>query len=111
MSAVKCFVPYCWCGGEGGTLHCSRRGESAAVSTANPRLGLFTVYERPKDAPDSYVVRFSEVLPGGEIRQAADKHDFRTLEEAREAILRVHPGAYRLPRHPDDDPTIREVWL
>lgn len=74
-------------------------------------LRLFTVYEDPKDYPGQIVVR------GFTIQQ----HDVRPDKEAlyvgpdimaaREKIIEVHPGAYRLNRQPGDEPQIVEVWI
>lgn len=69
-------------------------------------LIMFTVYERPRDYPQGYVVRRWECLPEGP--RALEAHPYKSLDEARGSIPE---GYYRLERMPDDDPCIVEVWL
>jgi hypothetical protein len=80
-------------------------------------LGMFTVYDRPKDFPHSVVVRrfwsWSILWPNG-VRRAARHHDpeirgFFDLEAARNWC--ESQGLYRLPRQPGDDPKIVETWI
>lgn len=69
-------------------------------------LQMWTVYERPRDFPNDYVVREWHVIKGRS--QAAHALTAPTLEEARAL---VPPDCYRLPRQVGDDPNIVEVWL
>lgn len=89
-------------------------------------LELWTVYQRPKDYPEGYVVRRSVVgggrppcpqcladVPHGTPAQpclAADRvaQYAPDLASARALVPR---WLHRLPRAPDDDPAILEVWL
>lgn len=68
-------------------------------------LTQYTIYERPRDYPEGFVVRAWHIMPGraepGEARTAS------TLEEARAL---VPPGLICFARTPDDDPTIVETW-
>lgn len=71
------------------------------------KLAMFTIYERPLDFPDRYVVRrwfacAPEPVPDVVPRLAA------SLEHAREL---VPPGLYRQPRQDGDDPFILETWF
>lgn len=63
----------------------------------------FTIFEKPKDFPDKYVVRlFDGKQP---TRLVAVKE---TLEAARATIPQIF---YRVPRSETDDPVIVETWL
>lgn len=71
-------------------------------------LTQYTIYERPKDHPDSFVVRewlivrgLDNPVPGELVRVAA------TLGDARAAIP---DGLFNLGRSPGDDPVIVETW-
>lgn len=73
-------------------------------------LDLWTIYERPKDYPEGYVARRFEVgvgvhSPTNQIITAD------SLDEIRELLLDAHPGLYRIPRSPEDEPQIVEVWV
>lgn len=66
-------------------------------------LFIWTVYEKPKDYPNDFVVRiFNFDKPTNVV------HTAKTLEEVRRFIPE---GLYRLERLPQDDPCIVEVWL
>ena len=68
-------------------------------------LQQWVVYGHPRDYREGYVVRQWEVGPArvtpGQAQTAP------TLEAAREL---VPAGLVRVPRAPDDDPAIVEVW-
>ncbi len=69
---------------------------------------MFTIYERPLDFPDSYVVRSWEVVPG-QMEPIPGSFALKpTLEAAREF---VPAGLFRMPRHSEDDSYIVETWL
>ena len=70
------------------------------------KLELWTVYERPLDYPDHYVVRQWKISPHGPIPGPAQLAD--SLEHARRL---VPPYTYRLDPLPGDDPCIVEVWV
>jgi hypothetical protein len=68
-------------------------------------LRQYVIYEKPRDYPGGFVVRGFSVGPGivpDRVAQYA-----QTLDAAREL---VPPGLFRLPRWPDDEPQIVEVW-
>lgn len=70
-------------------------------------LRTYTIYERPLDFPEKFVVR------GFTIRADSAEPDARvqvadTLEEARALIPY---GCVCLARDPDDEPQIVETWL
>lgn len=71
-------------------------------------MKLFTVYCKPRDYPDSYVVREFEVSAAGASAAPAPLIVADTYPEAIRAIPR---GLFCVPRHPDDDANILEVWL
>jgi hypothetical protein len=73
-------------------------------------LEMFTVYERPRDYPDKFVVRrwwigkeLGKPTPDADWFYVAD-----TLEEVR---ARVPAHCVRMERHPSDDLRIVEVWI
>ena len=64
---------------------------------------MFVIYERPRDYPGHYVVRrFVGEFPTEDFAIA------RSLEEAR---THIPTGLYKLPRFPEDDAPIVEVWM
>lgn len=71
-------------------------------------LTQYTIYERPHDYPDSFVVREWHIVRGrttpvaGGVLAVVD-----TLGDARAA---VPDGLYNLGRQPGDDSVIVEVW-
>jgi hypothetical protein len=70
-------------------------------------LRIWTVYERPKDYPNSYVARLWEGAKDGPV--ATESIVIGTLEGVRETMLDMH--LTRLPRAPEDDPAILETWI
>lgn len=71
-------------------------------------LLLFTVYAKPSDFPDSFVVRRFAVRAGLVERDPEIFGRSPTLEGARALIP---PGLYRLGRQDNDDPVIVESWI
>lgn len=71
-------------------------------------LTQYTIYERPKDYPESFVVREWHIVRGRDTPVAgAVVAVVDTLGDARAAV----PGhLYRIGRQPGDDPVIVEVW-
>lgn len=80
-------------------------GEEALQITT---LNLWTVYEKPRDYPEGYVARRSEIRPYGDVVQTSEVLKGSSLEAVR---AQLPPGLYRLPRRSEDDPVIVEVWL
>lgn len=79
-------------------------------------LAVYTVYKNPADYPGQYVARRHEVLRGGghvvtEHLQAAD--DLALVR----IWIREHSGRsgrladVRMPRSPEDHPTVLESWI
>jgi len=72
-----------------------------------PKLDIWTVYERPTDYPEGFVVRLHVVCDGQS--NPTDTVFFgSTIESVREHIPK---GLYRMDRCPLDEPQIVEVWL
>jgi hypothetical protein len=67
-------------------------------------LSLWTVFDHPKDFPDTFVARRFEAGNG-----PTDDVVSGELALIREAMTRC--GLYRLARAPSDDPKIVETWL
>jgi hypothetical protein len=76
--------------------------------TAYASLGIFTVYHNPLDYPGKFVVRRSVVSAGRVVTDRDPLAVVWSLEQARAAIPR---GLTRLPRMPEDEIQIVEVWL
>lgn len=70
-------------------------------------LPMWTIYERPTDYPDGFVVRRCVASKDGVVHDLEAQYA-PTLEEARKHIP---PGLYNLGRQPDDDAVIVEVWI
>ncbi len=71
-------------------------------------LDLFTVYHSPRDFPGEYAVRrFS--IEGNEAKPGVLVALGPTLESVRRMIPAY--ANHRLPRSPQDEPQIVEVWL
>lgn len=71
-------------------------------------LSMWTVYDHPKDYPNSYVARRSEVTAEGQTH-TSDLMVSGDLDAIRDAL--DQRGLYRIPRQPNDDACIVEVWL
>ena len=74
-------------------------------------LQMWTVYERPSDFPNEFVVREWHVI-GGKVTpvttEAGGALTAPTLEQARAL---VPPDCVCLTRHETDDPKIVETWI
>lgn len=70
-------------------------------------LSMWTVYEKPTDHPDGYVVRRFDCTAEGPVAT----HDAYVgeLEAIRDALWEA--GLIRMPRRSDDEPQIVETWL
>lgn len=78
-------------------------------STAKPHVEMsqWVIYAHPRDYPAHYVMRRWDVR--GSVLIATDEMALAgSLEDIRKA---VPPGLYRLPRFPEDDACIVEVWV
>jgi hypothetical protein len=73
-------------------------------------LPMWVVYRSPRDYPGSWVARLWHVT------RSKLESDWwtRTVLVApthEQLVAALPPGLYRMPRAPDDDPAIVEVWL
>jgi hypothetical protein len=72
-------------------------------------LRMFTIYESPLDYPGKFVVRGGTVASSGDyLHDTAVRAVVDSIDAAR---AWVPDGLYCLPRDPNDDPCIVEVWL
>lgn len=71
------------------------------------RVSVWTVYDHPRDYPDAWVARRSEI-GFGTVTHTADMFTADTLDELRALIP---PGLVCVRRSPGDDPKIVEIWL
>ena len=67
------------------------------------RLPMLTVYNRPSDYPDSFIVRMWDASEPTRFITIS-----KSLEEARQSIP---PSMVCLNRMEKDDPCIEEVWI
>jgi hypothetical protein len=70
-------------------------------------LSMWTIYDRPKDHPDGYVVRRFACTALGPV--ASNDAYTGELELIRDTLWRA--GLVKMDRHPDDEPQIVETWL
>ena len=70
-------------------------------------LKQYVIYDHPKDHPHFFVVR-EWIIGRGELRHGRMMGVAETLDKAR-AI--VPEGLACIPRYPEDDPVIVEVWM
>lgn len=76
------------------------------MNMAGSELRMYTIFDHPSDYPRHWAVRASIIRPEGPV--PADRVQLAdSLEEARALIP---PGLTRIPRFPQDIPTITEVW-
>jgi hypothetical protein len=69
-------------------------------------LRLYTIYEKPLDAPGAFVVR-RFLIEAGHVSP-----DVAYVAPDLDAARRLLPvDVVRLPRAPDDDPVIVESWV
>jgi hypothetical protein len=71
-------------------------------------LSLWTVYDHPRDFPKNYVARRHEIH-SGRVVPTDDLLICSELAAIRENL--AERGLTVLPRQPQDDPVIVEVWL
>jgi hypothetical protein len=77
-------------------------------------LPMWTIYKRPRDFPESFVVRRSVLFCGnhpqaGEV--VADEQPTAVASTLEDVRARLPAGLHCLPRYAEDDPCILEVWL
>ena len=73
----------------------------------NDALSMWVVYDHPRDHPDKWVARRWEVRAG----ITAATSDVRFAESLDALRDMIPPGLAMIPRVPQDDPAIAEVWL
>lgn len=67
----------------------------------------YTIYERPADHPDCFVVRQWHIYRGDSEPMQGEARTADTLDDAREL---VPEGLVCIVRSPEDDETIVETW-
>lgn len=72
-----------------------------------PVLVMHVIYHNPSDHPGKWVVRPRHISPGRDEPMALC-YVCDNLEEAR---TKIPAGLHCLPRYPQDDPVIYEVWF
>lgn len=76
---------------------------------ADDALSIWTVYDHPRDFPNSFIARRFELGPDGEPFATPDIVLAETLEKVRRPL--IDAGLSRLDRNALDDPAIVETWL
>lgn len=82
-------------------------GEAASFDHDNWLILQYTVYKHPRDYPSKYVIRQWFVDASG--AHPATAYVCDSLDEARSLVEPM--GLIAMPRFPNDDPSILEVWL
>lgn len=67
-------------------------------------LGIWTIYENPKDFPGKFVARYFVGTKPTSAFLTAD-----SIDPLREHMMRL--GLVHISRQPGDEPQIREIWL
>jgi hypothetical protein len=88
--------------------YCLQGEQAPAASDQPPTLAIYTVYEKPRDFPEEYVVRVFTVQ-GGNLQPGAIVARAPTLEAVQTPF--VERGLHRIPRAAGDDPRIVESWI
>jgi hypothetical protein len=71
------------------------------------RMVMWTIYDHPRDYPDAFVARKWLIGGGPEPGPTDEVMTAATLDELRRLMF----GLACIPRWPEDDPCIVEVWL
>ncbi len=71
-------------------------------------MRMYVVYEKPKDYPDSFVVRGWSIRSNGLV---ADPHLIATEDTLEAAREKIPVGLVRILPSKNDDPVIAEVWI
>lgn len=74
-------------------------------------LSIFTITTKTTDFGPKYVVRERRIRNGSIFVAIEPLAVEETLDDARAALLRVHPGLANVGRAQEDDPVIVESWL
>jgi len=81
--------------------------ETSKAARDRGMLSIWTVYDRPKDYPDTFVARRFEA--GGGVHGPTDDVVTGDLDQITEAMEMC--GLYCMPRAPSDDLRIVETWM
>ncbi len=71
----------------------------------------FVLYDRPHESPNSAVVRGWIFVAGVDAPIPTDWVALYATVDQAQAELAQSPDLHRVPRAPDDDPSIVECWL
>lgn len=80
------------------------------MSTNEPVLITFTIYEKPKDYPDKFVVRRWAVVRG-QPNPVPDPKAWAVTDSLEQARASLPPGLVCIDRYAQDDPVIVETWV
>jgi len=94
-------------GDEGGTYEIDHHKLTDIPTNLGRNMELFTIYDKPTDEPDKFVLRRwtivgSKPTPDAEYQTADSLEDIRKL---------LPPGLSCMSRNPTDDPKIVETWI
>lgn len=79
------------------------------IDVVTGKLCMWVVYDRPTDYPDTCIAR--QWLIDKEPVALPRALFADTLDELREILTFLYPDLICLPRAPEDEPQIVEVWL
>jgi len=73
-------------------------------AAAPSSIGMWTVYDHPKDYPNAYVARlWNGTVPASDVILCTDIDELRGILQKK--------GFVKLMRQKGDDPVIMEVWI
>jgi hypothetical protein len=72
---------------------------------------MWTVFERPRDFPNSFVARRFVIRTNGTIEAEPKALIASDLEGIRDLIRAIDPNLFCLPRNENDEPQIVETWF
>lgn len=87
------------------------------LAEVRDRLSFWTIFQNPIDFPRKFVVRRFVMVAGGDDGQAwgamptPDHSVHESLDEARDTILKAHPGLVCICRNQEDEPQVVESWV
>lgn len=88
-------------------IRTTHNGRRRPMNDDDREISLYTIFERPLDFPNSFVVRRFKTL-GGTVKTCELVAVAPTLEAARAALP---PGLFNLRRKDQDEPHIVETWI
>lgn len=81
------------------------------IDPAPELLEGWTIYDHPLDYPDYYIARRWAANRDGTVTHFPTVYRTTSLSQLRAILQDENPGLTPVPRFPNDDPKIVEVWI